>query len=339
MSASSAEKAAPERLRVGPYVLSPVTGIRQDDLASLFGDAPGVYVCNCQEGAWYERFGMKRSYNYAVEKKHRMFGRLPPGSKWVSPTFDPHADGDTEDFQNGPVLHLGYGRARGRAAQLVQAAKIARWLVEHRDEYAFVYVYNFYGPTYPPALVAKLLGKRVYVDYEDDYTFLRPPAKAMLEKVLRRTPDGVVCINEGMTRYFPDKEVRVFNAFADLSYLEGTTPQLVEGMTFLYTGRLDDLRGIDLVPELVRALRERLGSFRIRITGDGPLRPLVESWDFEEVEYLGFLPEGAFGEEVAAADACLILQKPDHGFSRGSFPSKIDAYAQYRRPIWVLEMP
>lgn len=325
------------RLPVGPYVLAPVTRIRQDDLASLFGDAPGVYICNCQEPEWFERFGQKQTYNYAVEKKHQMFARLPKGSKWVSATFDFGVDMDTADFQNGPVLHLGYGRLRGRAAQFLQTLKLARWLLEHRNEYAFAYVYNFYVPYYAAPLLAKaLLGKRLYVDYEDDYTFIRPLWKQVFERVFRKTVDGVVCINEEMTRHFKGRDVRVFNAFADLSYLDGTTPELKDGMTFLYTGRLDDVRGIDLVPQLVEALRGRLNSFRIRITGDGPLRSVVEGWAFPEVEYLGFLPAGAFDDEVRAADACLILQKPDHPFSRGSFPSKIDAYARHRRPIWSL---
>lgn len=328
------------RLSVGPYVLAPVTHIRQDDLPSLFGDKPGVYICNCQEAEWFERLGLKQTYNYAIEKKHQMFARLPKGSRWLSATFDFAVDEDTADFQNGPVLHLGYGRLRGRAAQIFQTLKLMRWLLAHRDEYAFVYVYNFYVPYYAAPLFAKaLLGKRLYVDYEDDYTFIRPPWKQVIERTLRKTVDGVVCINEEMTRHFEGRDVRVFNAFADLSYLEGTTPELKDGMTFLYTGRLDDVRGIDLVPQLVESLRTRLSSFSIRITGDGPLRPVVEGWDYPEVEYLGFLPAGAFDDEVRAADACLILQKPDHPFSRGSFPSKIDAYARHRRPIWSLASP
>lgn len=324
-------------IEVGPYLLQPVTRIRQDDLSTLFGDQPGVYICNCQEAAWYERFGLKQTYNFAIEKKHRMFARLPPGSQWLSPTFDMQQAADTEDFQHGPVLHVGYGRLRGRAAQIRQTVKIARWLQRHRDEYAFVYIYNFYIPYYAAALFAQaLLGKQVFVDYEDDSTFLARWHKRTLERVLRRTVDGVVCINEGMAQHFEGRPVRVFNAFADLSYLQGTTPALTEGMTFLYTGKLDDIRGIDLVPDLVKALRQRLNSFRIRITGDGPLRSVVEGWTFPEVEYLGFLPGDAFADEVRSADACLILQKPDHPFSRGSYPSKIDAYAEHRRPIWAL---
>lgn len=329
---------SPPELRVGRYVLRPVTRIRQDDLAGLFGDRPGVYLCNCQEPEWYARFGHAQTYNYAVEKKHRMFARLPPGSKWLSPTFDVHAPMDTADFQNGPVLHLGYGRLRGRPAQARQTLSAIRWLAEHRREYAFVYVYNFYVPVFLAPLFAKaVLGKRLLVDYEDDYTFIRPPWKQAIERTLRRTVDGVVCINEGMTRHFEGRDVRVFNAFADLSYLDPNEASLREGMTFLYTGRLDDVRGVDLVPALVHALRRHLRSFRIRITGNGPLRPLVESWSFPEVEYLGFLPGDAFATEVQAADACLILQRPDHPFSQGSYPSKIDAYAAYERPIWAIE--
>lgn len=324
-------------LRVGPYDLVPVLSIRQDDLASLFGHEPGVYVCNGPEPAWYERFGLVRKFNTSVEKKRRMFASLPAGSHWVSPTFDATTNGPTEDFRAGSVLHLGHGAARGRLAQLRQAAKVARWLFTRRDEYAFVHVYNFDLPNYLAPLAAKyLLGKRLYVDYEDDYTVTGSLPKRLAERVLRRTVTGVVCVNEGMEQHFRGKDVRVFNAFADLSYLAGMRTGFFEGMRLLYSGSLDDIRGADLVPDLVAALRTRLKQFTIRLSGDGPLRSVVESWRFPEVEYVGFLNDEDYAQELAAADACLLLQKPDHPFSKGSFPSKIDAYAKHRKPILML---
>ena len=67
------------------------------------------------------------------------------------------------------------------------------------------------------------------------------------------------------------------------------------------------------------------------------LRPLVESWDYPEVEYLGFLNDPAYTHIMQQVDACLVLQKPDHLFSLGSFPSKIDQYAKYNKPIFILK--
>jgi len=56
------------------------------------------------------------------------------------------------------------------------------------------------------------------------------------------------------------------------------------------------------------------------------------------VEYLGFLDDNEYDERLQRADACLLLQKPDHPFSRGSFPSKVDMYARYRKPVYVVEL-
>ena len=340
MTAAHPEPAAPS-LAVGPYCLEVIRAVRQDDLASLWGSDPWVYICNCPEPAWYAHFGLLRQQNLGVQKKQRMFACLPPGSRWVSMTHDASAPGRTRAWQ-GPsgIAHLGRGVLRGRLMQAWQAAQLTAWLWRARRSYAGCYVYNFDQPQYAAALLAKAcLGKRLVVDYEDDTTPCRKSRfKNALEALMRRTADGAVCVHAAMQGYFPPGHSRVFNAFACLDYMPQQV-QLHPGMSFLYSGRLDSIRGADLIPDLVHALRRVLPSFTIQITGSGPLRSTVQGWQLPEVQYLGFVSDARLLELTAAADACLILQKPDHPFSQGSFPSKIETYAAQKKIIYALTLP
>ncbi len=328
-------------LRVGPYVLRPLRQVRQDPVGRMLGPGPGVYLCNFSEEAWFRHHRLRPVFGTGHEKKRRMFAQMGPGSRWLSPTEVGGVSADTRTFSSGEVLHLGHGRLRGRAAQLWMTARALAWIAAHRRQVGYCLVYNFYLPQYLAPLAARwLLGKRLYVDYEDDYTLVRPSAvKNALERALRRTVDGVVCVNEQMARHFPGKAVCVLNSFADLRYAATADFSLRDGMRLLFSGALDTVRGVDLVPELVRALRQRIAGFEVLITGDGPLRPLVEGWALPEVRYAGFLDEAAYAQALARADACLVLQKPDHPMSRGTFPSKVERYAEHRKPIFILELP
>lgn len=329
-------------IKVGPYELSPITEVRQDNLYELFGDRPGVYVCNSPVADWYKKFGGRRSASFSVDKKRCMFGHMAHGSAWISPTFDAKAPMDSTTWDDGAILHFGTGVFRGRMAQMRQTLAMAIWLVLHSSKYDYCLAYNFDLPYYfAPLFVKVFLRKRLLVDYEDDFTLLQSSKfKKMLGRFLHKSADGAICVNESMVTHFNERQdVRVLNCFADLRYAKVSEINLREGMVFLYSGRLDDVRGVDLVPDLVKGLREKLIQFSIRITGDGPLRREVELWTIPEVKYLGFLDDEAFAQEIMAADACLILQRPDHPLSRGTYPSKIESYARHRKPIFMIRLP
>jgi glycosyltransferase involved in cell wall biosynthesis len=139
-----------------------------------------------------------------------------------------------------------------------------------------------------------------------------------------------------MTACFPNKETVVLNAFADLGYTKHVDFEIRDGISFLYSGTLDSIRGVELIPDLVMSLRQRVRHFSIIITGKGPLETMVKSWRHPEIQYRGFLDPEAYAETIQQVDACLILQKPDHPFNSGSFPSKVEEYATFRKPIYIL---
>lgn len=340
-TASDLQLSSAPVLRVRSYWLRPLLSIRQDDLRTLLGPYPGVYVCNCPEQVWFEHFGIPgQDYRATVGKKACMFSHLASGSMWISPTSPVRWGDSIKTWQSPRMLHLGAGPLCGRAAQVVHTLQLVYWLTSERDNYRYVLMYNFYLPVFLAGVYAKyVLKKSLYVEYQDDYTKRRKNRiKNLCERMLRKTCCGAICANEHMASSFQNKPVAVCNGFADLSYTERCDFSIREGMTFLFGGSLDEIRGIDLVPELVSALQSQISTFRILVTGSGPLRGLVESWSIPEVAYRGVLDEKAYSETIANADACLILQKPDHPFSRGSFPSKVEHYAQHKKPIFVLSL-
>ena len=328
-------------LRIRSYCLRPLLSIRRDDLRTFLGPCPGVYICICPEPAWFEHFGITgQDYRATVNKKACMFSHLASGSAWISPTPPTRWGRWIRSWQSPRMLHLGAGPLCGRAAQVVQTLQLLWYLTRRRATYRYVLMYNFYLPLFLAAVYAKyVLGKSLYVEYQDDYTTKRRHSiKNVFERMLRKTCCGAICVNEGMVSAFAGKPTAVCNGFADLSYTAHCDFSIHDDMTFLFGGSLDDIRGIDLVPELVFALRSKITTFHILVTGSGPLSGLVESWTIPEVTYRGLLDDNAYNEAIADVDACLILQKPDHPFSRGSFPSKVEQYAKHKKPIFVLSL-
>jgi len=326
-------------LRVRSYWLRPLLNIRQDNLRMILGSDPGVYICSCPEEAWFEHFGIRRQdYRATVDKKARMFSHLAAGSIWISPTPPVRWGNWIRSWQSPRMLHLGAGPLCGRAAQIVHTLHLIWRLTTNRGRYSYVLVYNFYLPVFLAGVYAKyVLGKSLFVEYQDDYTKKRKnQIKNLFERMLRKTCCGAICVNESMASSFENKPVAVCNGFANLSYTDSCDFSIREGMTFLFGGSLDEIRGVDLIPELVVALQSKISTFRIVVTGSGPLRGLIESWNIPQVTYCGVLDEKTYSEAIANADACLILQKPDHPFSRGSFPSKVEHYAKHKKPIFVL---
>ena len=320
------------------YTLRPLRRVQNDELRSVLGTEPGMYISE-YPGSVVPRNG-SASERLTIRKKYYVFDNMGPASIWLSMSAGHRESYHLTDGAGRDLHEFGRGALCGRLAQLFQTVALARALTAYRARYKYVIMYNFSLPAFVAALYAKvLLRKHLYVEYEDDYTLIRKNCiKNAIERALRKTVDGAICVNEHMRIYFGSKPVRICNAVADLSYATATDWSLKDNMSLLYGGTLDAIRGADLLPDVLRSLRARLRTFTIYVTGKGPLLDAVRSLQVPEIQYCGVLPEQEYAELVASVDACLVLQKPDHPFSRGSFPSKIEEYARHKKPIYILTM-
>ena len=49
----------PAKIIIGKYCLKPLLSIRQDDISSMLGAEPGIYICENPTLEWYKHFGFK----------------------------------------------------------------------------------------------------------------------------------------------------------------------------------------------------------------------------------------------------------------------------------------
>lgn len=327
-------------ISVGKYRLEPLLQIRRDDIRGFLPKKLGIYICEFQSPEWCSKFGIQECFAVGHgQKKGKIFEQMQQGSIWLSPTSKLPAKFTTETWINGAILHLGNKGFNKRIEQLLQTLFIFKYIVHSRRKFSYCLVYNFDMPFYIAPLLFKLIFRKLlYVDYEDDYTKRNSSIlKCLCERLLRKTIDGCICVNENMCVSFPPNKAIVSNAFANLDYVKQADFNFREGMKFIFSGTLDRIRGVDLIPSIVKALEKRISDFKIIITGRGPLFSEVKSWRHPKIDYVGFLDYSEYIKVLETVDACLILQKPDHPFSKGSFPSKIEEYSRFKKPIYVVK--
>jgi len=282
---------------------------------------------------------IKPSVNEALPKKKKIFKSLQTPVRIFSVVrardgflrFHPRYE--EEDVTHLPCFS-------GLAADVLNNVTVALSLIRSRDEFDSVLLYNFYTLWVLPVLVLKMLtDKKVFVDVEDDYKMREGfVGTKITTRALLPFVNGAIICNQEMNHMFGDgQKTVVINSFADLSYLESTT--VSEPLQLLYAGSLDEIRGADLVGDLSSSLREKRIDFRINVTGKGPLASRVCDLSSRDpkVNYLGFVSEERLRALLDTCDIGLVLQKPDHPFSKGSFPSKIDLYARHEIPVICLE--
>jgi len=84
--------------------------------------------------------------------------------------------------------------------------------------------------------------------------------------------------------------------------------------TFLYSGKLNERKGVDLILDAAKTLLPRQTEARFVLAGDGPLRPQAEAFAAkfpDRVEVLGFVPWERLPEVYARADVLLAPSRYD----------------------------
>ena len=307
---------------------------------SILDSGRFVYLTRFATESIRQKRSVPGNVNEAVDKKRRIFESLSRPAFILSLVRDRLGPIRYHpEQQEGDVTHAAC--FSGCGSDILNNFMLAVYLVRLRAEFDCLMTYNLYTFSILPVLTSRfLLGKRVYVDLEDDYTrrsgFLGTKASFAL---LRRMMAGGIIINDNMNRFFGRRQKTVIlNSFADLRYVKNLS--LEQPLRLLYSGSLDDIRGADLIDDLCRALSKIGLEFEIFITGKGPLQSYIEevSQQNPRLHFEGFVSEERLGELLSYCDIGLVLQKPDHPFSEGSFPSKVELYAEHNLAILALEL-
>ncbi|WP_420561186.1 glycosyltransferase [Tepidicaulis sp.] len=208
-------------------------------------------------------------------------------------------------------------------------------------------VYHFHDPELIPlGLILRALGKNVIYDVHENV-----PADILTKGYL---PHGfrkglsvaavaaewlagtcltrIVCVNQEIAERFPpSKTVIIENAPILEEGRSRCTDHANGKLKLIYTGICSQERGIDIMLDAIVGLECELtiaGSFR-----DEEFRKrLSEHAGWRQVTYLGQIPRSAVLEEMATADAGLILFRPGLNHS-GSRPNKLFEYMAAELPI------
>lgn len=216
--------------------------------------------------------------------------------------------------------------------------------------YDTLILYNYTWETVVTSCILRMFTSKptIIVQFEDDFVSyfggLRKKLFQLSFFIGSIVTDKVIINNRNMLELLPEnvdyyifRGVVVDNSDATRRFnYEGSTKLKV-----LFGGNFDNIRGIDLVVELLDGL-ENFDRFEFLITGDGDIqkkRELVESVDaFKKrggsANYFGLTPRYEYEKILSEINVGLALQAPDNRFSRYCFPSKV--FELYERNIPVI---
>lgn len=207
-------------------------------------------------------------------------------------------------------------------------------LFKHRKSYRNILFWNFLPHTAIPAFLAKILfGKKIYVDFEDDYRFKKGSftEKLVTALVAGYIDGGQLAAEEMLTTLPVDRRYTVLNSFGDLSYTKKLRIKEYDKLKIIYSGAHDEIRGADLIVPFYNKLLSLNIPVEIHITGYGvfseQFKALNNGIDFI---YHGYLPSIELEKLLTECHVGLVFQKPDHPFNMGSYPSKVYTYSKYK---------
>lgn len=194
--------------------------------------------------------------------------------------------------------------------------------------------YNIEGKFAIPALIAKKIwGINIILEYEDSYVpqgkvkILKDVLNNFLCRVVHKNISGVILVNSLLTQKFKGIKSCVIRGFYNkeinelINYSDNNN-------YVVYSGRLDDIRGVDLFVDAIGILSNINKSFKAIITGYGPLKSKIEDIAKNSnglIEYK-LLNDYEYNSLIANAKILVNPQKRESYFSLNSFPSKLFDY-------------
>jgi glycosyltransferase involved in cell wall biosynthesis len=229
---------------------------------------------------------------------------------------------------------------------------LLRWGWRHRkSRERVILLYNLAAPPGIVSVVAgRLVGASVVAVVADiqipgsgmvEDTFFRRVEHRLQAAAMRRC-DGLVVLTRAMALDFAPgvPYLRMEGAVPDA--LDGGTLQIADtkvqcgrdgDIVIMYAGGLSELKGI---PLLLRAMAILPGEqYRLWITGDGPLRRMVEeaSRADDRIKYWGYAPYAEVARLMQRATVLVNPHSGHHTSSRYLFPSKLIEYLATGTPV------
>lgn len=103
--------------------------------------------------------------------------------------------------------------------------------------------------------------------------------------------------------------------FADIQNIE---PKSIEHPSILYLGRLDNIKGVDILLKAIPIIKEKIPTIHLYLAGSGPqeneFKELVKKLNIgENVKFLGFISERDKYAWYKSADICVFPSRQDYG--------------------------
>lgn len=324
------------------YNLEFLNEIRCDQIASIFGKERVIYIV---PNLFTDNLSNKRKLSFkrnsAIDKKTKIYRKIKTLVQVISIDY---SKGYNKIYYpaiiNNEILHLPIIRISSFIDRIIQIFFSSYYLIKLTNKYDSILFYNFYLHTSIPALVAKLfLRKRIYVDFEDAYE--ENKLLVIVRKIVSKFISGAILVNDNQLELLPKlnkKKFAIINAFADLSYLDDCLKKIVKKINFIYSGKIDEIRGVDLIVDFSWELKKKKIDHLITITGYGNIDQIIlnhPKYEYVKSNFtiLGFVERSELDKQLNKSDVALSFDRPDEDKNKYLFPSKTQLYASYKLPI------
>ena len=175
---------------------------------------------------------------------------------------------------------------------------------------------------------------------------------ARLERGLLRRADGVVVIHQRLKDSLAHLgidpgRVTVVRNWSHVTPPSGASRRATRAalgwrddeVVVLHAGNMGVKQDLENVVEAARLADERAAPVRFVLLGDGARRPALEAMahGIERIEFRDPLPAVPFADALAAADLCLLNEKP--GLTEMCVPGKLTTYFAAGRPVLAATDP
>jgi glycosyltransferase involved in cell wall biosynthesis len=207
----------------------------------------------------------------------------------------------------------------------------------------------------PSLLLGKLLGKKVVVDFHENYPelfYYEFKKRWMGKKSIRNFPSHIiVVVEEERDRYraagIPEERITILSNSVDMERMKGLnlgpSERQPDGRFVIsYVGGFALHRGLDTLVKAVHEARKKVPNLHLNLVGDGAAKEsLVELTGKlgmeSSVTFTGQVPFENAMKYVVESDICVIpyARSPE---TEASFPHKLAQYMYLGRPIIVSDV-